>query len=48
MIKIIEAVTKLIELTANFSSLKEQVLRIEQRVNDHANALLDLKALKKW
>lgn len=46
MSKIIEVVTKLIELTANFSNLKEQVLRIEHRVNDHAERIIRLESSK--
>ena len=38
-----EVIEKLVTVTANFASLQEQVIRMEQRVNDHAERLARLE-----
>jgi predicted nuclease with TOPRIM domain len=46
MSKITDVFEKLVEVTTNFSSLKDQVLRMEQRLNDHAERISRLESSK--
>lgn len=43
MAKIGDIIEKLVTVTANFASLREQVLRIEHRVNNHAERITRLE-----
>jgi predicted nucleic acid-binding Zn-ribbon protein len=46
MSKITDVIEKLVLVTANFSSLKDQVLRIELRLNDHTERISRLESSK--